>query len=236
MNQIYNIYCDESCHLLNDGEDIMILGGISCPVEHAKIINQHIRQIKDKHQLSPSMEIKWTKVSEGKIEFYKELIEYFFENPYINFRSVIATGKKSLNYKAFNLTHDNWYYRMYFLLLRQMIQIGDQYRIYIDIKDTQGAEKIRKLQDVLNRSLYNFYNETVKNIQLVRSHEIELLQLTDLLIGAISYSNRSLATSTAKMELIELIKMLSGHNLINSTAPYITKFNLFVWKPREAQR
>ena len=176
MNQIFNIYCDESCHLLNDGEDIMVLGGISCQAEHVKEINQHIRRIKSKHQLSTLMEIKWTKVSEGKVEFYKELIEYFFKNPYLNFRSVIASGKKQLNYEAFNLTHDNWYYRMYYLLLRQMIQIGDQYKIYIDIKDTQGTEKIHMLQDVLNRSLYDFCKETIENIQLVRSHEIEILQ------------------------------------------------------------
>ncbi|HOJ11873.1 MAG TPA: DUF3800 domain-containing protein [Clostridiales bacterium] len=236
MDQIFNIYCDESCHLLNDGEDIMVLGGISCQTEHVKNINQHIRRIKSKHQVSPSMEIKWTKVSQGKLEFYKELIEYFFENPYLNFRSVIASGKQSLNYEAFNLTHDNWYYRMYFLLLRQMIQIGDKYRIYIDIKDTRGSEKIHMLQEVLNRSLYHFCNETVENIQLVRSHEIEILQLTDLLIGAISYANRTLKTSVAKLELIEIIKMKSGCNLIYSTSPYEPKFNLFVWKPRGAQR
>lgn len=26
MNQIYNIYCDESCHLENDHQTIMVLG------------------------------------------------------------------------------------------------------------------------------------------------------------------------------------------------------------------
>lgn len=236
MNQIFNIYCDESCHLLNDGEDIMVLGGVSCYSKYVQSINRHIRKIKINHKLSPSMEIKWTKVSEGKIGFYKELIEYFFENPYLNFRAVIATGKKSLDYEAFNLTHDKWYYRMYYLLLRQMIHIGDRYRIYLDIKDTQGWEKIHMLQDVLNRSLYDFYNETVEKIQFVRSHEIEILQLTDLLIGAICYANRELETSNAKLELIETIKMLTGRNLVYSTPTYEPKFNLFVWKPREIQR
>lgn len=236
MGQVYNIYCDESCHLLNDGEDIMVLGGISCQLEHIKTINQQIRRIKSKHQVSPSMEIKWTKVSEGKIDFYKELIQFFFDNPYLNFRSVIASGKRSLSYEAFNLTHDKWYYRMYYLLLRQMIQIGDKYRIYIDIKDTQGAEKIYMLQEVLSRSLYDFCNETVENIQLVRSHEIEILQLTDLIIGAIAYANRNLKTSDAKLEIIETVKMLSGRNLIYSTSPLEVKFNLFVWKPRGIQK
>lgn len=26
MNQTYNVYCDESCHLENDGQKAMVLG------------------------------------------------------------------------------------------------------------------------------------------------------------------------------------------------------------------
>ena len=26
----YNVYCDESCHLQNDGNDIMVIGGVFC--------------------------------------------------------------------------------------------------------------------------------------------------------------------------------------------------------------
>ncbi|MDQ2086501.1 DUF3800 domain-containing protein [Herbivorax sp. ANBcel31] len=230
---MFNIYCDESCHLINDGEDIMVLGGIACRFEQVKLINKDIRRIKKNYKLNDSMEIKWTKVSPAKIEFYKELINYFFNNPALSFRAVIARGKKSLDYDSFDLTHDKWYYRMYYLLLRQMIQIGYEYKIYIDIKDTQGTEKINSLQEVLSNSLYDFCNETVNKIQLVRSHEIEILQLTDLLIGAISYENRSLKTSNSKIELIETVKMLSGSSLTFSTPLHAPKFNLFTWKPRE---
>lgn len=228
----YNIYCDESCHLVSDGEDIMILGGISIPLEQVQTVNKQIRELKVKHNLNTSLEIKWTKVSNGKIGFYKDLVRYFFENPYLSFRGVIATKKRSLDYASFNLTHDSWYYRMYYLLLRHMIQIGNIYKVYVDIKDTQGSEKIHKLQEVLNHSLYDFYNETVERVQLIRSHEVEILQLTDLLIGAISYANRNKNTSSAKVEIIETIKRLSCRNLIYSSSYNETKFNLFVWTPQ----
>ena len=95
-----NIYCDESCHLPKDNSEVMILGGISCAFDKNKV-NQDIRNIKKKHGLSTWFEIKWTKVSIHKIEFYKEVIDYFFVND-LCFRGIVAKDKKKLNHKKYN--------------------------------------------------------------------------------------------------------------------------------------
>lgn len=31
MSTVYNLYCDESCHLENDGQKAMVLGAVWCP-------------------------------------------------------------------------------------------------------------------------------------------------------------------------------------------------------------
>jgi hypothetical protein len=31
MTTEYNVYCDESCHLENDGQKAMVLGSVWCP-------------------------------------------------------------------------------------------------------------------------------------------------------------------------------------------------------------
>lgn len=31
MLEVFNVYCDESCHLPNDGNSVMVLGGVWCP-------------------------------------------------------------------------------------------------------------------------------------------------------------------------------------------------------------
>ncbi len=54
-----------------------------------------------------------------------------------------------------------------------MIDIDHIYYIYADIKDTKGSEKIRKLKQVLNNAVGYFYDETINNIQLVRSDQIQ---------------------------------------------------------------
>lgn len=74
---LYNVYCDETCHLENDGINDMILGAIWCPQEKIKEINHHIREIKRRNGVSERMELKWTKISPAKVDMYKDIIDYF---------------------------------------------------------------------------------------------------------------------------------------------------------------
>lgn len=230
----YNIYCDESCHLQHDGNDIMVIGGVFCPKHRAKKINKDIRKIEEKYNIR-NAEIKWHKVSNNKIDFYVELIEYFFSNDDLKFRCVIAPEKKKLNLEKYSLTYDDWYYRIYYLLLKEIVSVDDEYYIYMDIKDTNGGVKVNKLRQVLNNLLYAFYNDVVKNIQLVRSDEIEIIQLSDILIGAVSYVNRNLnLKDNAKTKIINLIMEKTGQSLKYTTTPKVfhNKFDVFRWKPK----
>ena len=54
----------------------MVLGAIWCPLEKTRKIAKEIRQIKIKHSLGVKFEIKWTKVSPAKKEFYLELVSF----------------------------------------------------------------------------------------------------------------------------------------------------------------
>ena len=229
----YNIYCDESCHLPHDAFDLMIIGGLSCPKEQAHDLNKAIFDIKQKHDVYKYAEIKWTKVSKSKLSMYKDLVDLFFNEDELRFRAVVALNKKSLNYEHFNLTHDDWYQRIYYLTLREMVSIGNTYNIFVDIKDTKGDEKIQTLKNVLNNAVDFFYSETVSNIQLLRSDQVQLMQLSDLLIGAVSYSNRGLSANSAKIELIKYIESKTKLQLDHSSPRSEQKFNVFRWKPRE---
>ena len=45
---LYNVYCDETCHLEHDGINVMVLGAVWCQQDKLKEINQRIRQIKER--------------------------------------------------------------------------------------------------------------------------------------------------------------------------------------------
>ena len=235
MSQTYNVYCDESCHLENDRQQVMILGAIWCPIEKTRSISVRIREIKARHGMNPFFEVKWTKVSPGKKQLYIDLIDYFFDNDDLNFRALIVPDKSKLIHRAFGQTHDEWYYKMCFDMLKVIFNPSDRYRIYLDIKDTQGARKIRKLHEVLSNAMYDFSQKIIERIQTVHSHEVEIMQITDMLIGAVAYANRGLSESEAKLELVERMKERSGYSLTKTTLFRENKVNLFRWHPIEVQ-
>jgi len=230
---VYNVYCDESCHIEHDHIPVMVLGAVWCPDSISKRIGRDIRAIKVKHGLKPDFEIKWTKISPSKQNFYLELVDYFFSNPDLHFRGVIIADKSKLNHEIYNQDHHVFYYKMFFYVLRNILASGNQYRAYFDIKDTLGREKLDYLTDVLRNAKYDFDRSLIEHMQHVRSHEVEQLQLTDLFIGALSYANRGLSNSAGKNAVIQRIKQLSNKTLTNSTLPSEKKFNVFIWEARE---
>lgn len=231
MSQIYNIYCDESCHLENDQQQVMVLGAVWCLMEKTRKISVRIKEIKKKHNLSSHFEVKWTKVSQAKVDFYRDLLDYFFDDHDLHFRALIVPDKSKLKHEVFGQSHDTWYYKMYFDMLKVIFNPEAQYRVYLDIKDTRGGNKVAKLHEVLCNNVYDFSREIIERVQIVNSYEIEALQLADLLIGAVSYVNRDLSGSPAKIELTRRMKQRSGYSLTRTTLLKEDKVNLFRWHP-----
>lgn len=236
MSDTYNVYCDESCHLENDRQQVMVLGAIWCPLAKTREIAVRLREIKRKHGLSPAFEVKWTKVSPAKKAFYLDWVDYFFDDDDLHFRALLVPDKTRLRHDAYpDQDHDRWYYKMYFDMLKVIFRPDARYRIYLDIKDTRGAQKTAKLHEVLCNNMYDFSREVVQSLQLVHSHEIEQLQLADLLIGGIAYLNRKLQGNAGKMALVERMQQRSRYSLSKTTLLREDKTNLFCWHAAEAR-
>jgi len=235
MSLIYNIYCDESCHLEHDYQPVMVLGAVWCPMERTREISVRIREIKTSHGLSPKFESKWTKVSPAKQAFYLDLLDYFFDDDDLHFRALIVPDKTRLQHELYGQDHDTWYYKMYFDMLKVILDPEACYRIYLDIKDTHSATKVTKLHDVLCNNMYDFERQIIERVQTVRSHEVEPLQLADLLAGIVSYVNRGLSSNSAKVALVERMRKRSGYSLTRTNLLRESKVNLFVWQATEVQ-
>ncbi|MCG3178434.1 MAG: hypothetical protein BIFFINMI_00761 [Phycisphaerae bacterium] len=229
----FNVYCDESCHLEGDKSNVMVIGAVWCLADRVPEISERLVSLRRSHGLSPWRECKWTKVSKAKLDYYLDLVDYFFDNDGLHFRGVVVQNKKQLDHDAWAQSHDDWYYKMFFHLLSVILDPREQYRIYLDYKDSYTWQKGQKLAKFLRAAKYDKAGTMVERIQPVRSHESALIQLTDLLIGAIGYLNRELKTSAAKIAVIKRIQSRSGYSLIRSTTLGERKFNLLAWQPRE---
>ena len=217
----YKIFCDESCHLQNDGWDSMTLGALKCPSDKYEKIKEDIKAIKLKHKTP--FEIKWTKLSKSRIELYKELIDYFVDSS-LTFRVVMVINKQDLDHHKFNQTHSEFYYKTYYLVLKKIMNSQDNFKVYMDIKDTRGKEALNELTKVFQNS-----NELpTPFMQHIRSDESQLLQLSDILTGAVSYKIRGLKGSSLKMELIHYIEQKLGITLNTTSTLGYHKFNRFI--------
>lgn len=223
MAKTFNIYCDESTHIMHDHHPYMLLGYVSIAYNQIKLAKEQIKSIKEKHNFNG--ELKWTNVCEKTYPVYKDLLDYFFLTD-IKFRAVIV-DKSQIDENRPDYTFNDFYYRMYFQLLHNNTDLEASYNIFIDEKDTCSRQKLKKLHDILR------WNASIRNLQFIKSHESVFVQMADVIMGAINYNLRLKigdvqGNVTAKMKLIELI---SQHGNITCTTPRSnSKFNLFFIK------
>src|SRR3954463_4771011 len=112
MREIINIYCDESCHLQNDQQKVMAIGAVYCPASKKNEIFQRLFELKKKYNLLPKFqknekdnrthyELKWNKVSVSKINYFKDVIDFFFDDDDLHFRVLVVPDKSKLDYEKY---------------------------------------------------------------------------------------------------------------------------------------
>ncbi|MCC5847260.1 MAG: DUF3800 domain-containing protein [Verrucomicrobia bacterium] len=218
---VYHLYCDESCHLPADGEPNMLLGLVSSPAECVRTLHLDLKTLWSSHGMPESFEVKWTKVSPAKLDFYLAVLDWFFAQPDLSFRCVVLSDKAAAYQRLPDESQDQVYYSLYYELLRHATEPESSYRAFLDIKDTRGREKLRALHEILKVDANDPMGERVAQLQHVRSHEIRLLQLADLLLGIVAHARRprSPTDSKAKRELIHAFEDKAGFMLSGDSLP-----------------
>ena len=221
---VIHFYCDESCHLPADREPNMLLGLLTCQAEQIAASHAALRAIAANSGLEPHFEAKWTKLSPARLAHYLALLNWFFapEQETLSFRALVLPDKTRLYAALPDTARDHLYYQ----LLRNAVEPENRYRIFLDTKDTRGAQRITNLTDLLQIDAGDGTQtaKAIRDIQLVRSHEIGLLQLTDLFLGAIAYARRGSQSSPAKLAFIRALEEKIGSPLTADTPPGSSKF------------
>ena len=235
-SQEINIYCDESCHLEHEIENVMLISCVYCLKDKTKQISTDLRALKEKHGLSKRAELKWHKISKNKKDYYYELVNYFINNDNINFRTVIIPNKEKLKHNLHHQTHSSWYYKMIYVLIKHICKClckdSSKYNIYIDKKENsyEAKQEIIKLKECLN---FAFFYKTF-HVQNIVSDQSELLQLNDFIQGAISYYNRGYyhndnkECSETKQKIVEML--LKKLNIKLNQTNINKKCNILVWE------
>ena len=227
----YNVYCDESCHLVSNDSKYMLIGAVYCPKNKVKKVNEYIEHLKENYNISNKIELKWNKIDKKTEKLYLDIINYFFNNDDLKFR-VIVIDKTKLDHEKYNQTENEFYHKAYYEMLKYIIIPGNSYNIYPDIKDTNSYYYHQVMLDYLRIKMQDTNKKTIRKVQPIRSYEAPILQIDDILIGALSYHYRNLSKNNVKLNVISEIRKLYQNDLNETSYCSNTKFNIFLWRSR----
>ena len=228
----YNVYCDESCHLVSNDSKYMLIGAVYCPKNKVKKVNEYIEHLKENYNISNKIELKWNKIDKKTEKLYLDIINYFFNNDDLKFR-VIVIDKTKLDHEKYNQTENEFYHKAYYEMLKYIIIPGNSYNIYPDIKDTNSYYYHQVMLDYLRIKMQDTNKKTIRKVQPIRSYEAPILQINDILIGALSYHYRNLSKNNVKLNIISEIRKLYQNDLNETSYCSNTKFNIFIWRSRD---
>lgn len=223
----FNVYCDESyqdCLRGKDHNDVqyMVIGAIWLPKEDSEKLKKEIAELKVKH--NSRGELKWSKVSGSRLDFYKDIIDLFWSyGNTVRFRCIIVDKDKIMWDR-----HDNdaelGFYKFYYQMLHHWIEMYNEYTIYCDKKINRRKNNLFVLEEFLEKA--NIY-AVINGVYPAESKEMAILQFADFFIGMTAAKvNKTVGEKSPKMQLIEYLEKKMGRQICE-TYKSEQKFNVF---------
>jgi len=221
------IYCDESNQQLLSSTKptqgrYFLIGALWLPSEKRGLFKNNISSIA--HAENTFGEAKWKAVCPSKLSFYLKLVDFFFEQGYdLRFRCIVIDAKRVNLEKYHDADHELGYYKFCYQLLKNWIEDFNVYSIFVDHKTIRDPHRLAALTSYLRAA--NLLAQ-IKNVQALPSNDLFLLQLSDVLLGAVSAKFNQSVTSKAKLAVIDRIEQHLKHPIM-ATSLSVKKFNVF---------
>lgn len=225
---LYHVYCDES---RQTQDRYMVFGGIIIRASALSAFNQAMRLWRESHGMLA--ELKWAKVSDRKLGEYKSLVDLFFSlagKGTLHFRSVVFDTSQ-IDYRTFHESdRELGFYKFFYQFLLHafgpyVTTDADRLVVFFDQRVTRY--RFSTLYVVLNRGIRKKYGrgvDAVRNIQAVVSHDCDVIQVADVLIGAVGYQNNDChlrpGARRAKIELADYIAAKAGLLSLKQNTPW----------------
>lgn len=222
----FEVYCDEAnpdvLTSVNPRVQHLMIGSLWLPEELRDEIKLRVRALRQRHKAWG--EIKWSKVSPNRREFYVELVDLFFSyGDNLRFRCIVVDTAQ-INMALDDGDGELGFYKFYYQLLHHWILDFNAYRIFCDVKTNRDPKRLPVLERCLAHANLS---SSIDDIQSLPSHEVVLIQLCDLLLGAASSRiNGTLNDGTAKAAVVQRLELALGRPLA-PTRKREEKFNIF---------
>lgn len=223
----FEVYCDETLpDLFTSGKPqgrYLMIGSLWLPAELREDVKSRIADLRQRHGVHGEM--KWRKVSPSKAAFYTDLVDLFMSFDLdLRFRC-IAVDHQAMNLDLHNGDAELGFYKFYYQVLHHWILDRNEYTVFCDLKHNRDRTRLHTLQRVLNNANRT---STIPEVQSLPSSEVVLLQLCDVLLGAVSARiNERTDLGTAKEGFIAHLERRLNRPRLSPTHRSEEKFNIF---------
>jgi hypothetical protein len=227
----FDIYCDESRQEYFAAppqagrQRYVLIGGLWVPTDARETLKAGLKELRERHNVHG--EFKWTRVSPSRLSFYADLVPFFFDSNLMRFRCLVLPANQLDAIRFHNGDNELVFYKFYYQLLHHWILDFNTYRIFTDLRTNRVKQRLERLRETLDNS-NRFAN--VASVQALPSEQLDLLQLADVLIGAVGYRFHGDGKSSAKWSVVTEIEERLGHKIVR-TRKTEEKFNVFRWQP-----
>ncbi|MEK7502160.1 MAG: DUF3800 domain-containing protein [Patescibacteria group bacterium] len=175
------VFFDETGSINDKANRFFCLGMVKCLQPF--YLDSEIRKIREKNQFYD--EIKWNTLSNAKLKVIHEIIEIVFNTPGIYFSSIVI-NKDEINFeKDFENNPYRAYQEFTEILLKQSIEDNEILTVLADFVTTPKDVKFEvNVKHNINKTLDRL---AIGGIHRVDSKGVNIIQITDLLIGSVVY-------------------------------------------------
>jgi hypothetical protein len=225
----------------------MVIGGLIINAETVEKFNNTIQKFRIEQKMFS--ELKWTKVSNQKIDQYKRFIEYFFalnNTDVIHFHSIVIDNHQ-VDYKKFSKgDKELGFYKFYYQLLlhcfgKEYYREDEDVRFIIHLDYRNTSYRLNTLKNILNNGIKKKYGAITApfvSIEPRNSKLSDLIQLNDILVGAIGFEKNGYdllaGTRDSKKELAKFVSLQAGlKNLKENTIWGMKRFTIWNFRLRK---
>lgn len=208
MNNKTYIFADESN---TDKARFMLIGGIWVDDITYQKVKEECTHFKLTNGWNETTKFNWKSLSKKTFSQYCQFIDIFFKYN-LQFNCIII-DRKMVDLKANkNKDAELGFYKFYYQLLRHNSNKNNSYYIYLDRRNNSEPTRLDDLKKFLKMDTHPFdfcglrtvdKGLDIKTIEFVNSDSYNLIQFSDLLMGAIGfhYNNRHTQDGASKTKI-----------------------------------
>ncbi len=180
-------------------DDMLVLGALRCSPRRAAILNTKLGQIRCLCDLTAEM--KWEKISQTYLPMYKAWARSFFDDGFGRFFVMRIPKSSAFWQKWHSENRDEEIFRAYYAFLLKVVPPNTPAWVFSDWLTVKSPSRWKTIQYLVNQRRHHDWGNPARNIrelEPVDSKSCDLIQLTDVLLGAVDSFDRQIRSPARK--------------------------------------